>query len=192
MIREVIVVEGKSDTAAVRRAVEADTIETGGSAVNREVLARIELAQKRRGVIIFTDPDHAGERIRHLVSSRVPGCKHAFLSQEEATYRDDIGIENASAESIKAALEGVRTESEAPGTDIAWADLLTLGLAGVEGASERRLKAGKALRIGYSNGKTFLKRCGMFGINRQELADAMRKSGLLAEETHTAKGGNNE
>lgn len=30
MIKELIVVEGKSDTVAVKRAVEADTIETGG------------------------------------------------------------------------------------------------------------------------------------------------------------------
>ena len=30
MLKEVIVVEGKSDTAAIRRALEADTIETGG------------------------------------------------------------------------------------------------------------------------------------------------------------------
>lgn len=29
MIKELIVVEGKSDTVAVKRAVEADTIETG-------------------------------------------------------------------------------------------------------------------------------------------------------------------
>lgn len=31
-IKEIIVVEGKDDTAAVQRAVDADTIETNGSA----------------------------------------------------------------------------------------------------------------------------------------------------------------
>ncbi|WP_199623865.1 ribonuclease M5 [Paenibacillus alkalitolerans] len=178
MIQEIIVVEGKNDTIAIRRAVEADTIETGGSAVNREVLERIKLAQRRRGVIILTDPDHAGERIRHLVSSKVPGCKHAFLAQEEATYRDDIGIENASPESIRAALAEVRTESEIQATDLTWADLMRARLAGVDGAAERRMRVGKSLSIGYANGKTFLKRCRMFGIGKQELADALRRSGL--------------
>lgn len=71
MIKELIVVEGKSDTVAVKRAVEADTIETGGSAVDRKVIAKIALAMERRGVIILTDPDHAGERIRKIVSSKV-------------------------------------------------------------------------------------------------------------------------
>ncbi|MCK9911523.1 toprim domain-containing protein, partial [Microbacteriaceae bacterium K1510] len=77
MIKEIIVVEGKDDTTAIKRAVEADTIETNGSAIGEEVLRRIELAMERRGVIIFTDPDHAGERIRKIVSQRIPGCKHA-------------------------------------------------------------------------------------------------------------------
>ena len=36
MIKEVIVVEGRDDTVAIRRAVEADTIETGGSAINQD------------------------------------------------------------------------------------------------------------------------------------------------------------
>ena len=60
MIKEVIVVEGRDDTVAIKRAVEADTIETGGSAINKQILKRIALAQERRGVIILTDPDHAG------------------------------------------------------------------------------------------------------------------------------------
>lgn len=180
MIKEVIVVEGKHDTTAVRRAVSADTIETGGSAVNKDILARIELAQKRRGVIILTDPDHAGERIRSIVSKRVPGCKHAFLSQEDATLSGDIGIENAKPEAIRAALEAVRTEAEAAGTDLSWADLYAAGLAGTDGSAERRLHAGRNLRIGYANAKTFLNRCAMFGIGRREVANALRDCGIAA------------
>lgn len=49
MIKEVIVVEGRDDTVAVKRAVDADTIETGGSAINARILQRIALAQERRG-----------------------------------------------------------------------------------------------------------------------------------------------
>ena len=38
MIKEIIVVEGKDDTVAIKRAVEAETIETGGSAIGEDVL----------------------------------------------------------------------------------------------------------------------------------------------------------
>ena len=63
-------------------------------------MERIKAAQKRRGVIIFTDPDFAGEKIRKKIAAEVPGCKHAFLPREEAKKDGDIGIENASPESI--------------------------------------------------------------------------------------------
>ena len=67
-VKEIIVVEGKDDTTAIKRALNADTIETNGSAINQETINKIRLAQKVRGVIIFTDPDYPGERIRNIIS----------------------------------------------------------------------------------------------------------------------------
>lgn len=46
-IQEIIVVEGKDDTTAIKRATGADTIETNGSAISDEVLRRIAHAQKK-------------------------------------------------------------------------------------------------------------------------------------------------
>lgn len=44
-IKEIIVVEGRDDTVAIQRAAEADTIETGGSAINEGVIKQIKLAK---------------------------------------------------------------------------------------------------------------------------------------------------
>lgn len=175
MIKEIIVVEGKDDTVAIKRAVEADTIETNGSAIGDEVLRRIELAQERRGVIIFTDPDHAGERIRKIVARHVPGCKHAFLPQELALYKGDIGIENASPEAIRHALAELRTEAPEGEAEIKWDDLIGAGLIVHPDAANRRLVMGKLLGIGYANGKTFFKRCTSFQISCDEFIEALRK-----------------
>ena len=175
MIKEVIVVEGKDDTAAIRRAVEAETIETGGSAINAEILHRIALAQERRGVIVFTDPDHAGERLRRIISDKVPGCKHAFLTQEEATSKGDIGVENASPEIIRKALAEVKTEYPGSPAQITGADLLEAGLLSRPDAARRRLEIGKILGIGYANGKQFMKRCSMFQISREEFLRALEQ-----------------
>lgn len=175
MIKEIIVVEGKDDTAAIKRAVEAETIETGGSAINQDIIRRIKLAQQRRGVIVFTDPDHAGERIRKIISSQVPGCKHAFLTQEEATSKGDIGVENAAPETIRKALANLRTEYEAEESDIAMEDLIDAGLIVHPQAAARRLEMGRLLGIGYCNGKQFYKRCQMFRISREEFAAAWQQ-----------------
>ena len=178
MIREMIVVEGKDDTAAVRRAVGADTIETGGSAIGEDVLRRIELAQERRGVIIFTDPDSPGERIRKIVAERVPGAKHAFLTRDEARGRDGMGVEHASDEAIRRALAAVRSSEPAEGgleDAIAWSDLLDAGLIVHADAARRRARMGELLGIGYANGKQFFKRCTLFRITRAEFTQALER-----------------
>ncbi len=180
VIKEVIVVEGRDDTVAIKRAVEADTIETGGSAIGADVIRRVKLAQERRGVIILTDPDHAGERIRKIVAQQVPGCKHAFIPEDEATRKGDIGVENASPDSIRAALARLHTEMPSAEVLIDWDDLMMTGLVMHKDAAERRMKMGNLLGIGYCNGKQFHKRLRIFGITREEFAAAL--SQLEAEE----------
>jgi ribonuclease M5 len=175
MIKEIIVVEGKDDTTAIRRAVEAETIETGGSAIGAAVLKRIALAQERRGVIIFTDPDHAGERIRKIVAAKVPGCKHAFITQQQAEYKGDIGVENASPTIIREALANVKSEYEGAVSQLTWEDLMQAGLINHSEAASRRLVVGNALGIGYCNGKQFYKRCAMFQISREEFEAAVEQ-----------------
>ncbi|MDG0795282.1 ribonuclease M5 [Cohnella ginsengisoli] len=135
-IAEMIVVEGKEDTVAIRRAVDADTIETGGSAIDDKVLRRIELARERRGVIIFTDPDVPGEKIRKIIEARVPGCSHAFLAKADARGKDGIGVEHARPEAIRAALARVRASTG--GSASAGADEATSqpGVATAAAASE--------------------------------------------------------
>jgi len=180
LIREIIVVEGKEDTVAIQRAVQADTIETGGSAINHDIIKRIRLAQERRGVIVLTDPDHPGERIRHIISQHVPGCKHAFITVDQARYKGEVGVEHATPEVIREALRHVRTEFVDAESEITWEDLLSCGLVIHPKAAERRARMGQLLGIGHANGKTFLKRCRVFQITRDEFRDAY----IRMEEDH--------
>ncbi|AOZ92827.1 ribonuclease M5 [Paenibacillus crassostreae] len=173
MIKEIIVVEGRDDTTAIKRAVEADTIETGGSAINARIIQRIALAQKRRGVIIFTDPDHAGERIRKIIANKVPGCKHAFIPEADATRKGDIGVENASPDAIRHALARVHTSYEGAESLIDMEDLVGAGLIVHPNAAARRMEMGNILGIGYCNGKQFLKRLAIFQITRDEFISAL-------------------
>lgn len=93
-IKEIIVVEGKDDTVAIKRAVDGDTIETNGSAIGDHVIERVKLAQQKRGVIIFTDPDYPGERIRKIISDKVPGCKHAFYRRKKHLRKGRKALES--------------------------------------------------------------------------------------------------
>ncbi|MED4126859.1 MULTISPECIES: ribonuclease M5 [Shouchella] len=175
-IKEIIVVEGRSDTVAIKRAVDADTIETNGSAIGEDVLKRIELAYERRGVIILTDPDYPGTRIRRIVSERVPGSKHAFIPKAKAMRNNrTLGVEHASDEAIRQALEDVRsTGKDHYKSAISVSDLIKAGLLSGAGAKKKREALGERLAIGYANGKQLKKRLDAFEITIEEFAQALK------------------
>ncbi len=173
MIKEVLVVEGKMDVVAVRKAVEADCIITEGFNLKPQALKNIEQAYKKRGIIILTDPDSAGERIRKFLAKRFPEAKHAFVPKEDATANDDIGIEQASPSAIRAALEKVRALEWNPKEEFRASELILAGLSGTERASERRARIGAMLGIGFANAKTFLLRLNHYGVTREEFENAV-------------------
>lgn len=176
-IQEFIVVEGKDDTTAVKRAVNADTIETNGSAISKETLMRIAHAQEKRGVIVFTDPDYPGRRIRAIIEEQIPGVKHAFLPKEKTIAKNGkgLGIEHARDEDIRDALAAVYT----PGTGaeeptITLEDLIDARLIAHPASKERRARLGNALRIGYTNGKQLHKRLQSFGVTKEQFSQAVQ------------------
>ncbi|MCC5894276.1 MAG: ribonuclease M5 [Alkalibacterium sp.] len=176
-IKEVIVVEGKDDTKRLALAVDCDTIETMGSAINDDILDQIALAHDLRGVIVFTDPDGPGEQIRKIISQNVPGVKHAFLTRAEARRKfktkESIGIEHASVQAIREALDKVVEERIEAVPTVTKRFLVQEGLIGTPQARQLREALGNYLRIGYTNGKQLEKRLNMFGISEEEVKEAL-------------------
>lgn len=173
MIREVIVVEGKNDVAAVRRAVDAECLTTGGFALSGNSLAKIEAAYRRNGIIILTDPDSAGEGIRRKLTALFPAARHAFVSREAASANKDIGVEQATAETIRAALKKARCQECQARQEFTCQDLQMARLSGTPDAMKRRILLGDCLGIGYANAKTFLRRLNHYGVTREEFLTAL-------------------
>lgn len=177
-IKEVIVVEGKDDTKRIRQAVDADTIETRGSAIPQETLDLISELAKTRGVIVFTDPDFSGEKIRKTIAAEVPNVKHAFITKKQGVPNRSVGslgVEHASVESIRQALSRVYTEDDSAAELISRAELIQDGLMGNPDAKRRREKLGEILGIGYVNGKQLQHRLRMFGITHDQFLAALRQ-----------------
>lgn len=169
VIKEVIVVEGRDDTAAIKRAVNAQTIETHGYGIRKETWALLEKADREKGLIIFTDPDFAGNQIRKRLTERFPQAGQAYLSQKDALKAGDIGIENAAPESIRQALEKAHYSLEQEAEEFTMDDLCSWGLSQGSGSAEKRDRLGKRLGIGYGNSKRFLSRMNQYGITREQV-----------------------
>ena len=174
MIKEVIVVEGKDDVAAVKKAVDAEMIAVGGFGINARVIARIKEAQKRKGVIVLTDPDFAGEKIRKIIAKRVSGIKHAYIAQEDGIKDDDIGVENATPEVIIEALKRAKATIEVKEAIFDSQDMFFFRLNGDSNSKERRIKLGNKLGIGYGNANQMLSRLNNYGITKEEFIEAIK------------------
>ncbi|MCF1783312.1 ribonuclease M5 [Lactobacillus mulieris] len=166
----VVVVEGKDDTARLKQFFPGiETIETNGSAVSAETLALIKKVAQKREIIVFTDPDFNGERIRKIVTRAVPTAKQAFVTRKEAEpeFSGSLGVEHATKEALERAL--VELHEGAKTSDLTFDEYRSLGLATSLRSRKLREAVGIKLGIGYANGKQFYKRLVMFGIGFSEL-----------------------
>ena len=164
-IKEIIVVEGKSDTALLKELFEVDTIETHGLALDKKTLELIKEANKTRGVIVLTDPDFPGKKIRDQIQTVVPNCKHAFVSKKDATGKKKLGIAEANKEAVVLALENV-VSFDVDNQSITWHEFIDLDIIGNK---QRRLLVYDLFNLGYGNVKTLFKRLNMVGISKEDV-----------------------
>jgi ribonuclease M5 len=177
VIKEVIVVEGKDDRSAVKRACGAEVIITNGLGLTAATLELIRQAQKRCGVIVLTDPDYPGEKITGIIDRAVPGCRHAYIYQRQgAEGQGRIGVEYASSGQIMEALHKVRFSERRTVACFDQKDLYSYELAGKAGSQKLRLRVGEILGLGQTNAKQFLHRLNAYAVSRRELEDALAKA----------------
>ncbi len=179
-IKEVIIVEGRDDVTAVKRVVDGHVIPLNGySGLTKQSLSKLEKISKTSDLILFTDPDYAGKKIRDLIRKHIPNIKHAFISRKNAEKKGNIGVENASDTAILSALENIISEGD-NNTDntvptFTKEDLILNGLMSGEGSKEKRVKLGDYLKIGYYNAKQLLNALNSFNISREAFDEAIRK-----------------
>ena len=163
-IKEVVIVEGKTDTATIQKLFDVQTIETHGLAIDDAVLDLIEQAQKSRGVIVLTDPDYPGMQIRNKIMQRVPEAKHAFVNKKDAIGDKKLGIAEA--------LENLVTFSNDQET-ISWKEFISLDIIGDKA---RRLQIYDLFHLGYGNAKTLFKRLNLARITKQDILNKLGES----------------
>ena len=174
---DIIVVEGTHDEIKVKAAFpNAECIITNGSEISLETLSLIKEISKKHRIIIFTDPDSPGERIRSKILEVAPNASSAFLRKKEciSNNKKKVGIEHASIDAIKEALKDIYTPSLNQDT-ISLKDLYELGLNGEKDSAILREKISDILNIGKPNAKTFLKRMNLLQITKKELEDLLCK-----------------
>ena len=124
-IKETIIVEGKYDKIRLSPLFDANIIELGGFQIynNKDRLDLIRRIAEKNGIIIVTDSDSAGFRLRHYLSSAIPkeNIKNVFIpdvhGKEKRKNRPGkenlIGVEGMTTEVLLSAFKkaGIDPES---------------------------------------------------------------------------------
>ncbi len=160
-VKQAVIVEGKYDKIKLSSLIDGLIIQTDGFHIfkNPEMRAMIKKVADVSGVIILTDSDTAGFRIRRYISSFVAPEKimHAYVPdmygkekrKTSASKEGKLGVEGVPAESIIAALKrvGALGETQERREKITKYDMYELGLSGKEGSAEKRAKLLKKLEL---------------------------------------------
>ena len=180
-INEIIVVEGRDDITAIKRVVDAHIIALNGfSALSKKTINKMIQLSKTNDLILFTDPDFAGKKIRDTLKRYIPNINHAFVSQKDATKNDNIGVENANDKVILEALKNVVTANQDIENRFDISDLIDNGLISGSNAKERRIMLGDILKIGYYNAKQLLKALNSFNISKEQFEEAIEEINSLS------------
>ncbi len=150
-IKEAIVVEGHYDVERLRGFISSAVIETGGFAVfnDKSIQSMIINFAKKQGIIILTDSDAAGFKIRAFVAQLIPPqqVKHAYIPEISGVEKRKrisskaglLGVESVGEEDILKAILSVANKDCENREEFNVALLYTLGLNGkADSATKRR------------------------------------------------------
>ncbi len=149
-IKETIVVEGKYDKIRLQSLVNANIIQTDGFMIfkNKEMITLLSRIADETGIIVLTDSDAAGFKIRNYIKNCLAGknVKHAFIpSVSGKEKRKDkpgkeglLGVEGMRDEQLLSALESVGYSTQKEKEKITKSDFYILGLSGKPESKEKR------------------------------------------------------
>lgn len=172
-MQDIIVVEGIHDVQRIKSVYkDANCIITNGREIDPKTIETIKKLSETHRIIVFTDPDTPGEKIRQIIMDNVPEALNAFLRKKDCISHNKkkVGIEHASKESIIKALENVYQNKGLKET-ITMSELYILGLNGTNSSRILRNKISDYLNIGMPNCKTFLSRLNLLQIDKKRLEE---------------------
>ncbi|MGI6582183.1 MAG: ribonuclease M5 [Erysipelotrichaceae bacterium] len=170
-VKELIVVEGKHDKERIEKLFDCHVLCTNGLAITEEDVKLIKMASENNGVIVMTDPDFPGKKIRDVIDSKVKNVKHVFIEKDKAIGKRNVGIEYVDDKDLINALKKVVTFIENK-ESISWNEYLKLGLIKDK---VKRDYLSKKLNLGINNNKRLFKYLNMLGYRFNYLKDILDK-----------------
>ncbi len=172
IIDALIVVEGVTDIQFLSTFIDADFVITNGSAINQSAIDLIKAAKsKNKEVIVLTDPDFPGEKIRDFLARTIPGLSHAFVPKMSAISKGKVGVAQATEAVILQALKDKIVFQKTSHHDLTPALIAKLGFVGLPHSKTLRKQLIEHFHLGECNVKTMVKRLNFLGIRYDDITN---------------------
>lgn len=193
-IDEAVIVEGKYDKIKLSSVVDAVIIVTNGFRIfkDKEKLGLIRYYAEKTGIVILTDSDSAGRKIRGYIKGATSNgrVKNVYIPdvfgkekrKTKPSAEGKLGVEGIDVKTLEQAFAkaGITSSEREKSSDITKATLFELGLSGRPNSSELREKLQASLGLPKLLSATAL----------IEVLRTMTDSKGLAEMTERLKGEN--
>lgn len=151
--KQPVIVEGKYDKIKLSALIDGTIIETNGFTIfkDKDKLEMLRVLAKKTGLIILTDSDAAGFKIRNYIRSAIPEGEliHVYIPDVYGKERrkaapskeGKLGVEGIDLQTLRQCFEkaGVTAEkTNGRREEITKADLFLWGLSGTDGACAKR------------------------------------------------------
>ena len=173
-----LVVEGKDDEALIKSFLHCYIYKTNGFDIKKEDIDFLNKVAKQHKIIILTDPDEAGEKIRNKINETIKENKYnIYINKETCIKNSKTGVAESQKVHILEQLKEFISNKPMEIGQITSYDLLNLGLGGDYLSKEKRKYLCSKLSLGICNQKTMLQRINLLNINKEELREALEEYG---------------
>lgn len=186
-IKQAIIVEGKYDKIKLSSILDAVIITTNGYGIfkDKEKLSLIRYYAEKTGIIILTDSDSSGFKIRGYLKGAIPkgSIKHVYIPdifgkekrKEKPSAEGKLGVEGIKAEIILEAFRkaGISADESTNEPDITSVVFYETGLSGGANSSLLRKKLQKRLGLPELMSSSALMEVLNTMMNASELAETV-------------------
>lgn len=176
MSKQIIVVEGKNDVTRLKQVFpNINVVSVNGSAIDPKIVLMLKEKQSTHEIILCTDPDYPGLKIRSALEAELGTVSHVFIERKIAFSKNKkkIGLEHLNNNEIRDAFSNILKKQEENTNDINLEFLVNVGLIGNDNSKYLRNEVSKILNIGHVNGKTLLSRINNFNIDKDKIIETI-------------------
>ena len=188
-ISEAVIVEGKYDKIKLSSIIDAAIIVTNGFGIFKdpEKLSLIRYYAQKTGIIILTDSDAAGRKIRgyikgavsegRITNAYIPDILGKEKRKTKPSAEGKLGVEGIDSRILLSAFEksGISASDSAERSDITKLTLYELGLSGGKNSRELREKLQERLGLPHQLSAAALVEVLCTMMNSAELAEITEK-----------------